>query len=191
MLVSEQGPFMEINLKLKLSLAERHQIIELPKFSRFSQRNIAKKFGCSKAQIQTTLDNREYYLKQQLRTNETVATLNAIPSTSTQQQSQGASTTTTTTSSMSTAEGAGLSEHRRSNKKLSLAEQMQVIEIRKTSGISQQKLALQFGCSKTQIQTTLDKMAEIQMKFNVAENPHIVNQRRSYLMTNPEKKRIK
>ena len=66
---------------------------------------------------------------------------------------------------MSTAEGAGLSEHRRSNKKLSLAEQMQVIEIRKTSGISQQKLALQFGCSKTQIQTTLDKMAEIQMKF--------------------------
>ena len=61
MLVSEQGPFMEINLKLKLSLAERHQIIELHKFSRFSQRNIAKKFGCSKAQIQTTLDNREYY----------------------------------------------------------------------------------------------------------------------------------
>ena len=37
-----------------------------------------------------------YYLKLQLRRNETLATLNEIPSTSTQQQTLGASTTTST-----------------------------------------------------------------------------------------------
>jgi predicted DNA-binding protein YlxM (UPF0122 family) len=142
-------------------------------------------------QIRTTLNNSEYYLKLQLRRNETVATLNEIPSTSTQQQSQGATTTTSTTSSTPTAKGARLSKHRRSYKILSLAEQMQVIELRKTSDISFRNLATKFGCGKTQIQTILDKTTEIQMQFKVEENPHIiVSKRRTYFMTNLEKEEL-
>jgi transposase-like protein len=131
-----------------LSLAKKLQIIELHKFSNKSQNNIAKTVKCSKSQIHTTLENREHYLKLQLRRNETVAPLNEIPSTSTQQQSLGATTTTSTTSLTSTAKDAGLYLKMPHSKKiLSLAEQCQIIELRKTSDITHKALATQFGCS--------------------------------------------
>jgi hypothetical protein len=174
-----------------LSLAEQCQIVELRKTSDITHKALAKQFGCGISKIRTTLNNSEYYLKLQLRRNETVATLNEIPSTSTQQQTLGASTTTSTTSSTSTAKDARLSDHRRSYKILSLAEQMQVIELRKTSDISLQKLATQFGCGTTQIQSILNKTTEIQMQFNVEENPQIiVSKRRSYFMTNLEQEEL-
>ena len=137
----------------KLNLAERLQIIELLKFSKFSQSQIAKQFGCSKSQITTILENREHYFQLQQ-----------------QQQTLGVSTTTSTTSSTSTAKDAGLNLQIPQTKRiLSLAEQCQIVELRKTSDITHKALAKQFGCGISKIRTTLNN-SEYYLKLQLRRN---------------------